>query len=167
MGILLGTWNLLCRTALAFMPSLARPADDWAAGVLEPAELRLYLRMDPRDRQHCVQVARRLLKLDPAAGRELLAAALLHDAGKALLPYNAWHRVRVHLEAPAGLPVEPLLEGLQGARQLREHHELLGARLLREEGGSEAVATLIERLADPGRLQDGRLRLLRMADDAT
>lgn len=167
MGILSTTWNLLCRTVVAFVPWLARPADDWAAGMLEPAELRLYLRMDPRDRQHCVQVARRLLKLDPAAGRELVAAALLHDAGKSLLPYNAWHRVRVHLEAPAGLPMEPLQPGLQGARQLREHHEALGARLLREEGGSDAVARLIEGLANPGGGPDRRLRLLRMADDAT
>jgi hypothetical protein len=63
----------------------------FAAGILPPAAARLFASMPVADRRHGLAVADRLL----AAGlddRELLAAALLHDAGKGYR-LRLWHRV--------------------------------------------------------------------------
>ena len=63
----------------------------FASGILPPAAARLFASMPVADRRHGLAVADRLL----AAGlddRELLAAALLHDAGKGHR-LRLWHRV--------------------------------------------------------------------------
>lgn len=176
MGVLRRLPNLLTRTAQAFVPALARPADDEARVVLSDCEYELYSRMDVRDRAHAAHVARRVRELAPAAPRDLLAAAYLHDVGKSLGGFNPVHRVIAHLYTPAGQPESPVAEGLRGAWQLRQHHERLGADMIRAAGGSERVATLIEALGDdsPG---DGpypgddafpaELALLRAADGET
>ena len=62
-----------------------------ASGLLPPAASRLFASMPVADRRHGLAVADRLL----AGGfddRELLAAALLHDAGKGHR-LRLWHRV--------------------------------------------------------------------------
>ena len=167
MGAFLTTRNLLLRTVQAFVPALARPDDGLARQYLDASEYRLYLRMDPRDRSHCLHVARELLKLQPDADRDLVAAALLHDVGKSLLPFVAWQRVLVHLQNPKGLPARPLQPGLRGARQLKEHHEQLGAELLLAEGVSLAVVSLVRGLGEAASHKHPRLSLLRQADEAT
>src|SRR5690554_2713959 len=127
-------WNRLSRTVQAFVPALARPDDDFAGAVLSAPEFRLYMRMDARDRTYSLKVARRLIRSHAGADRDLLAAALLHDIAKSLVPFDAWHRVIAHLYRPTGLPVAPLAPGLRGSLQLREHHEAIGAGMLRREG---------------------------------
>lgn len=157
--------NLLFRTVQAFVPALSRPADGFAREWLNAAEYGLFMRLDRRDRAHSVLVARKLLQLG-ASDREAVAAALLHDVAKSLLPFNPLHRVIAHLYRPVGLPAQPLERGLRGALQLREHHEQLGAAMILEAGGSAAVARLVRALAlDP--VPDGRVALLRRADEAT
>lgn len=134
------------RTIQAFLPGLARPDDAFARQWLDDAGWRLYMQMDIRDRCHCVLVARRLLA-GGVTDRELIAAALLHDVGKSLLPFSAWQRVISHLWRPVGLPRTPLQPGLQGALQLREHHETLAVRMLTEAGVDSRVTAIISDLA--------------------
>jgi hypothetical protein len=146
-NILLRIRNVAVRTAQAFIPALAVPDDAFAADWLPPAEYGLYLRMDRRDRAHACLVARTVLRLEPQAGSVTLRAALLHDVGKTVQPYNPLHRVLVHLHTPAGLPREPLQPGLRGAWQVRTHHEAIGAEMIRAAGGDDRVATLVGNLA--------------------
>lgn len=157
--------NLGWRTVQAFIPALSKPDDAFAREWLSSAEYGLYLQLDPRDRAHSVLVARKLLDLG-AADREAVAAALLHDVAKALLPFNPLHRVIAHLYRPVGLPAEPLAGGLRGTLQLREHHERLGAAMIMRAGGSTAVARLVRDIPDHSR-REHPLPLLRQADDLT
>lgn len=161
------TGNVARRTLQAFFPGLVRPDDAFAAQHLKSAELVLYLKMDVRDRAHACLVARRVLQLDLAADSVTVRAALLHDVGKTLLPYHPLHRIIAHLFTPAGLPREPLAAGLRGAWQLKTHHEMIGADLIRACGGSQRVAELIELLAAPAGTACTAAELLRQADGAT
>lgn len=158
--------NQLRRTLHAFLPGLARDDDRFVRTWLTAVEYRLYLLMDVRDRSHSVLVARELLSVHPDAGRNLVSAALLHDVAKSQLAFNPWHRIIVHLSRPRGLPGQPLGPGLRGAMQLHEHHEVLGARMLRDAGVDEAVAVLVEGLGRET-ATDFDLRMLREADERT
>lgn len=159
-------WNRFRRTVHAFVPRLARDDDGFVRQWLTEVEYGLYSRMDVRDRAHSILVAKVLLEAHPFATRHLMAAALLHDVGKSMLGFNPQHRILVHLSRPRGLPREPLADGLRGAMQLREHHELIGARMLREAGVAPEVAQFVE---DLGRESAGDPELiqLRWADERT
>lgn len=159
--------NIIRRTFEAFVPAAARPDDAFAQARLTREEYGVYSRMDVRDRAHSVLVARRLLADDAAAAPELVAAALLHDCAKALLPFQPLHRIAVHFRKPRGLPARPLRDGFQGALQLREHHERLGAELIRQAGGRETVAQLVAALADDEGAAAADVRQLRKADSHT
>lgn len=142
----------LNRLARSVFAAQASPDDAWARGHLEPGEARVYLGMDPRDREHALRVARGLLAEVPLASSELIAAALLHDCGKQLRPYRVWERVAAGL-VPARLarcvPV--------GALWVRGRHPELGARLLRAAGARARVATLVEQHHRPGADADAAL----------
>lgn len=155
--------NAARRTVTAVWPALAPPDDAFAATHLPPAERRLYLSMDPRDRHHACEVAKALLRRHPDAEGALVRAALLHDVGKAARPYRVLERILVHLLPERSLPEEPRLKGLDGAMQMKLHHQRYGARMIRSAGGSEAVARLVERHHVPG----GEAELLRRIDDET
>jgi hypothetical protein len=96
--------NAFWRTAVALVPRLADPDDAFARRVLTPAEYRLYMDMDVRDRVHACAVTERLLRLAPDASGELLRAALLHDVGKSGASYSAFERILVFLYAPRTPP---------------------------------------------------------------
>ena len=157
--------NLFRRTLHAFLPGLIHADDGFARSRLTDVEYGLYSLLDVRDRAHSVHVAKVLLHAHPAADRNLMAAALLHDVGKSQLEFNAWHRIVVHLYRRRGLPQEPLAAGLRGALQLREHHEAIGARLLHEAGVAAEVVRLVEGMSrETG---DPELGKLRWADERT
>ena len=63
------------------------------AGVLTPAELAVWRRLSGPDRRHAVGVARRVDAAIGGADRPVLAAALLHDAGKLDSGLGTWARV--------------------------------------------------------------------------
>lgn len=155
--------NAARRTLRALVPALAPPDDAFAAERLSPALFRLYLSMDPRDRQHAGEVAKMLLARHPQASTELVRAALLHDVGKAGRPYRVVERVLVHLLPAGPVPPEPRLKGLAGALQVKRHHHAYGAELIRAAGGSEAVA----RLVAGHHVEGGDAELLRQIDDET
>ncbi|MEZ5408686.1 MAG: HD domain-containing protein [Acidimicrobiales bacterium] len=126
------------------------PADEaWAMAHLVPGERELWQRMSNPDRRHAVGVARAVVAdLGPDAGREVVAAALLHDVGKVVSGFGTFRRVGATL----------VWEGLERARpdpqravrwahngrlavvrrlgQYRRHPEL-GAELLAAAGAHE------------------------------
>ncbi len=136
----MGLLGRLERTLKAFFPALARPDDAFAQSLLTPEEWALYRALDPRDREHAVRVAKRLLALYPGVPGYVLRAALLHDAAKALRPYRPLERILTGLYAP-NLPPFPLRQGLLGAFQLRRHHPLYAAAWI---GDPEVRALVLE-----------------------
>jgi hypothetical protein len=129
----------------ALSPAQARPNDAWAAKKLPNPELEVYQRMDPRDREHAVRVAQKLLELHPEASSEVVRAALLHDCGKQVRPYNVLERVLVGLIAPEGPRSSQTSSGLQArtAMDVRNNHPQIGANLILEAGGNARVAELV------------------------
>ena len=105
--------------------------------------------MDPRDREHAVRVAQTLLELHPEASSEVIRAALLHDCGKLVRPYNTFERVMVGLIAPEGSRTNTTSGSLSGSLQahtamdVRNNHPQIGAKLILEAGGDERVAELV------------------------
>lgn len=117
----------LTRVFRAFFPGRFEPNDTWAKARLEGGEWHLYIQMDPRDRQHSLEVAQRLLLHHPQAPAFAVRAALLHDCGKALRPYRAMERILTGLWSPA-VQIEPLRKGIYGAWQVRRYHPEYAAR---------------------------------------
>jgi putative nucleotidyltransferase with HDIG domain len=148
-------WRVVPRTVVAFVPSLARPDDAFAARMLPPCEYALYARMDARDRLHACQVAK-ALQAEGGASGALLRAALLHDVGKSVHPYRAWERIAFHLFVPRALPASPALQGFRRAQQVHVHHAAYGAALIREAGGDARVTELVARHHDPGQDEEAR-----------
>ena len=148
----------LRRLSQSLSSTQVSPDDTWALLWLTPGEVRVYLGMDARDREHALRVTRALLAEVSNAPPELLAAALLHDCGKQLRPYRVWERVAAGL-IPNGLaallPLGPLW--------VRGQHPALGARLLRAARARERVAELVERHHSPG--TDGAAALLYRYDN--
>ena len=136
----------------ALSPAQARPDDAWAAEQLPAPELEVYRRMDPRDREHAVRVAQKLLELHPDARTEVVRAALLHDCGKQVRPYNVLERVLVGLIASEGPRGRTMHSGLQArtAMDVRNNHPQIGANLVLEAGGNARVAELVRTHHVPG-----------------
>jgi hypothetical protein len=135
--------------------------------LLSEPERLLFERMTPRDRQHSLDVYRRLRQRGHE-DTDLLAAALLHDIGKGRIAL--WHRVAFVL---LGAWAPGLLRRLAvpgqgpGWRQTLyrcHHHQELGAALAREAGSSEGVVALIG--SDSHVVPGERLAALQAADDA-
>ena len=142
--------------------------------VLSPRELALFRRHSPADRRH----AYRVLCTLRSAGRDhpaLLAAALLHDVGKARCRPRAWERVlgtvaerlfpdRVERWG-AGQP-----RGWRRPFVIRAQHPAWGAEMAAAAGSAPLTITLIrrhqEKAATP---EDGEtaalLRWLQAADN--
>jgi response regulator RpfG family c-di-GMP phosphodiesterase len=123
----------------------AQPNDVWAANQLPASELAIYQKMDPRDREHAVRVAQKLLELHPEASSAVIRAALLHDCGKLVRPYNVFERLLVGLIAPEGPRSSQASSGLQArtAMDVRNNHPAIGAKLIIEAGGDPLVAELV------------------------
>jgi hypothetical protein len=135
----------LSRLFRAFSPAQAKPDDTWAAQQLPAPELKVYQRMDPRDREHAIRVAQKLLELHPNARSEVIRAALLHDCGKLVRPYNILERVMVGLIAPEGPRSHSTSSNpqAQSAMDVRNNHPQIGAKLILEVGGDSRVAELV------------------------
>jgi len=146
----------------ALRPRVDPSLRDEALALLSNGERALFESMTPRDQQHSLDVYERL-RAQGHDDRDLLAAALLHDAGKGRIAL--WHRVAYVLAPPALLDrvTEPGDgAGWRNALYRCRHHESLGAELARNAGANEQVVSLIRGDATG----DARLVALHAADDS-
>lgn len=109
----------------------------WVGEQLLPAERELWSAMPGPDRRHSAAVARRVeAALGPDATRPVLAAALLHDVGKARSGLRTFGRVVATVTAAVvGRERATAWDSAIG-RYLR--HDVDGARLL-ERAGSDPL----------------------------
>lgn len=159
--------------------------EDLIRNYLPPQAVDLFRAMPRYDRQHALNVARALREQehdDP----DLLAAALLHDAGKSTLAGKSvpagqsasgkarvrlWHRVAVvliHATSPGLLARIGRDEPGSWRRPfyVQQHHAAIGAEMARQAGCSQITAGLIRRHEDPpGEVGDPLLAALQAADN--
>jgi HD domain len=154
----------------ALDPRGPRPADEaWAVSLLLPGEQDLWRRMSGPDRRHAIGVARDVTTLlGETPGREVSAAALLHDVGKVESGYGTFSRVFVTFLALA--VGRERLTRLSAPSRIRLYltHDRLGGDMLRQ-AGSEPLTfswaaehhldpskwTVDRRLADALKAADG------------
>ena len=140
---------------------------DEAFALLSEGERELFGTMTPRDQQHCLNVYRRLQDKGHTE-RDLLTAALLHDAGKGRIAL--WHRVAfVLLEggAPGVLRRAALPANGPAWRQALYrcmHHADIGAEAARRAGSSDRTIALIRE--DGNAAAPELLLALKGADDS-
>ncbi len=100
-----GSWrHLTGRFFAALSPRGPVPADEsWALDHLLDGERDLWRRMSGPDRRHAVGVARDTIRLlgPEEPGRDVVAAALLHDVGKVESSFGTFARVWVTFAALA------------------------------------------------------------------
>ena len=137
-----------------------------AHAILPPRATDVFDTMPVADQRHALDVVARLNaggQTDP----DLLAAALLHDAGKGRR-IRLWHRVAtVLVEAVAPSRLEGLGSPDPGSWRhpfyLQRHHEALSARAALEAGCHPRVAAFIAGTAEP---VDAQLAAALQAADA-
>ncbi|MEX2159607.1 MAG: HD domain-containing protein [Dehalococcoidia bacterium] len=145
----------------ALRPRIDPSLQDEALAPLSDGERALFTSMTPRDQQHCLDVYERL-RNDGQDDRDLLTAALLHDAGKGRIVL--WHRVAYVVTPHRVLDRIARPGDGPGWRQTFYrclHHEALGAELARRAGSNEQVISLIR--GDGA--HDPRVVALHAADD--
>jgi hypothetical protein len=139
---------------------------DYAAGILNPAQLDLFSAMSRPDQAHAVRVASRLAAQQ--APTYVLEAALLHDCGKPR-GYNLfWRSAGVLLDgAIRHLPKEPPVTGPQRWLQVYKWHDAYGLDLARAAGTSPEAMALLEAYMAPERQEaPAWLGPLQVSDDA-
>ena len=157
----------------------------WALGWLVPGEQDLWRRMSGPDRRHAAGVARDVASLladgGPPPGREVMAAALLHDVGKVESGLGTFSRVAVtvaaiglgrdRLTAPPPRSARSAGSLVSAVRErVRQYltHDTIGADLLRAAGSDPLTVawagehhlpaerwTVDRRLADALKAADG------------
>src|SRR5579875_2937141 len=138
-------------------------AHNYVRAHLTSAGQALFYSMSARDQAHSLNTAELIATVAPDDG-DLLAAALLHDAGKG--PQRMWERVLYVLLdelcpkqlAQAARPGSDV----RGALYRSIRHAQIGSDLARDAGLPEAICDLIA--AHHGAATDARLRLLQWAD---
>jgi hypothetical protein len=127
----------------------------------------LFAAMQPADQRHCLDVYRRL-RADGEEDPDVLAAALIHDAGKggdSASRIRTWHRVvYVILATLPSAALDRVARGDGGLGRLHRHGEAT-LRLVRGAGASERITELLE-VMESRRRDDPRARRLLAADDA-
>lgn len=155
-----------------------RRDEEMAARHLSPAALALFHAMPRYDRRHALAVARSLVR-DGFDNPHLIAAALLHDAGKTAGPggrVTLMHRVLVVLgrafapgllewlgrDPAAGASVPRWRRPFHTQRQ----HAVIGAEMALQAGCSPETIAIIRRHESPGENADPLLCALQAADSA-
>ena len=141
---------------------------------LTPSLIVLFRRMQPSEQAHAYQVFERL-KTSGQTDPDLLAAALLHDVGKILVPLSLLDRVVIVLgkhffsrsarrwsEGTANRSRRPFV--------VAAHHPGWGADLAEQAGASPQTVDLVRRHQDPISLNPGShaerlLAVLQAADN--
>jgi putative nucleotidyltransferase with HDIG domain len=134
-----------------------QPEDlEQARQALSPQLMGLFLKMQPGEQAHSLEVYRRLRILDEI-NADLLAAALLHDVGKSRCRLQVWDRATIVLaKAVWGERVrdwgQASPRGWRRPFVVAEQHAAWGAEMADQAGASPLTVTLIRRHQD---LQDG------------
>jgi len=130
------------------------PAIDvaWVNATLRENEYDLWSRMKSHDQRHSIEVARRFTEMHPAFTRDHVAAALLHDIGKAESDLGVLGRVIATVVGPIGTRF-----------RLYHDHESIGLNLCREAGSSTETLRLLD-WSTQGSSNDLIVNLLRQAD---
>jgi hypothetical protein len=137
-----------------------------AHAILPPRAAAVFDAMPAADQRHALDVMERL-RSDGLTDADLLAAALLHDAGKGRR-IRLWHRVAtVLVEAVSPSRLErigsPDPSSWRHPFYLQRHHEALSAAAAREAGcGARVVAFIAGNVADA----DAQLAAALQAADA-
>ncbi len=156
-----------------FLHTLLAPLEPvdvaYARARLSPALFRLFRRMSEAEQHHGIAVCR-ALEAQGYHDPDLLAAALLHDVGKALHAPALWDRVAAVLgEHYAPTLAEALSqgppEGLRRGFVVRRRHPRWGASLAEAAGASPRTVSLILHHHDPPG-DDAELAALQAADEA-
>jgi len=159
----LGSW---------FQP--ANSGEEWARRYLPAEALNLYRAMGRYDRRHGLRVAHSLLEKGHNHP-DLLAAALLHDAGKTVAQagkLRLGHRVAIVLLRAVQPDLVARLgqddrKGWRRAFFVQQHHADLGAELACRVGCSAQTVALIQSHKDPMHPEDDALlAALKAADNA-
>ncbi len=158
---------------------------EMAARILTPASFDLFRTMSAQDQRHGLDVCAALRWAGHADPR-LLAAALLHDVGKAAARLPAWQRAIIVLmerfaprwlarlsrwerfDGPSALAPPPLPRDWRCPFVVHAHHPEIGARWACEAGCSPLTVALIRRHHDPpetGSAPDRFLAALQAADN--
>lgn len=139
--------HLAVRFFGALWPGGPNYADEaWAVSKLLPGEQQLWDRMSGPDRRHAIGVARDTAMLlgEPSPGRDVVAAALLHDVGKVEASLGTFARVGVTLAGLVAGRERLAAWADRGGRDWRSRvghyvtHDRIGGDLLRG-GGSEPL----------------------------
>jgi len=133
-----------------------------AQGVLAPALIALFLRLQPSEQAHSLRILGRLLE-QGENHPDLLAAALLHDVGKSRYPLQVWDRI-VIVVGKAVLPKQARFwgqgqpRGWRRAFVIAEQHPVWGAEMAGGAGASPLTVSLIrnhqEITTPPGHLAE-------------
>jgi hypothetical protein len=147
--------------------------ESWARSLCLPGEAALWARMSGPDRRHAVGVARRVDEALRGGARPVLAAALLHDAGKIESGFGTLSRVPVTVFGLAGGRSRvgtwaELPRGVRSRVAAYLDHPARGAALLRAAGSDPVtVAWAAEHHLPPDRwsVAPDIGRVLAAADD--
>jgi hypothetical protein len=134
------------------------------ATALTRPQVALFESMPRPDQRHGLDVAETLRRAGFAGDTDLIAAALLHDAGKGRSA-RLWHRVAWSLGHRYGRRVTDVAGRMPGARPVFERldrHAELSAELARAAGASDRTVQLI---AEQGEARDPAAHVLQLADD--
>jgi hypothetical protein len=149
-----------------------------AQAALPPELYTLFARLQPSELAHSINVFRsvRTQSEDP----DLLAAALLHDVGKIVVPLGLWEKVFIVLVRKLGLrgffdrfnrgALDAKPSGFARGLVVAERHPAWGAQLANQAGASRMVVQLIRRHQDPlppdpDKREYQLLSILRAADE--
>src|SRR5579884_2644401 len=127
---------------LGFVVPLTPSEYDEVSACLPPSAFTLFQTMSPADQQHSLRVCRRLQE-HGCTERDLLAAALLHDVGKAQGRVPFWTRPVIVIGkrcAPALLARLALPPDQCGEQRLPRLRLSLSYALLHSEGGANLAA---------------------------
>lgn len=144
-------WHALTATPAPQDLDLARQA-------LTSAQLELFLKLQPNEQAHSLQIYRQLCDQSPV-DEDLLVAALLHDVGKTAYPLRPWERawiviVKSVLPAKAAEWGDAPARGWKRPLVIAQQHAAWGAEMAARAGTSPTVVSLIRRHQEPIRRPD-------------